>query len=329
MGSRPEDLNLETVVKDLGLDGPGISMRDVSRMSLETFVTERSLGRRLKSHGWVKLSGPTIEEHTAPLDGAGYVMVALQKLVNAVGAGLSNITSRQGRLPDWVRERTSLGLTPQMNPGSLVFQIEAIRAPQDELSPTGEVRIDEDVPLVDQAFTKALSLLEMPANQRLLDELGVQLKGLGPRVAGSLDSLAEALSANSFNIDLQWDVPTMMPERASLNHLEAELLHRFVNEGKFDQAEITFSAKLRTISDRRMWEVQTEDGEIIRLDTTDLPAPTVRRFFVGDPVEVRATWSVENLPSGTERNRYVVIDVRSGRGPRLAGERPAEDPAAG
>ena len=71
----------------------------------------------------------------------------------------------------------------------------------------------------------------------------------------------------------------------------------------------TLVGSLRTISDRRRWELETEEFGVIGLDAGDIAPEVVAGLHVGQLVEVVATMRTLVKPGGDETREYTALRV--------------------
>lgn len=134
---------------------------DLSRLSVESFVSQRAVGRILRSSGELRLTGAGVRGHEASLPAVASVMSALQRLVDAMGAAVEGVRTGAGKLPETICKRTRLQLSADPQPGSLRLVFSPNCDVSEELG--GDVPMvvygNDERMLTDRAFEDLVSLL--------------------------------------------------------------------------------------------------------------------------------------------------------------------------
>jgi hypothetical protein len=81
-----------------------------------------------------------------------------------------------------------------------------------------------------------------------------------------------------------------------------------------DEETVTLVGMLHTISDTTNWDMQTDDGERIRIRRGDIPDEVTASLHVRERVVVEASVRVRLQPGGVERAEYTALSVRPADG---------------
>lgn len=288
---------------------------DLSRISVEAFESRDSFDRLL-STGTLRLTGAGVRDHSAALDAVGAICQGFQRVVTSVGAALEGVKSARGPLSEALQRRSRLALEAAPGPGSLVLRLIPETDPNDERHDRAAPSMlgDDPEPLTDRSMVTVLDLLRVAAHETPDGErLAGLLLEMGPRASAAIGDLAKSIADDDFDVDLTWRQPERSTRRVSVTAPQARWLERFVALRRLDASEVAIRGRLRTISDRRALEVETDDGEILYLrlpeDASALD-PVLESLRVHDRVEATTLERIAYKVGGGEVRTYVLVALR-------------------
>lgn len=284
---------------------------DLARMSIETLRAEHGLLRRDASVGTLRLSGTGIKGHSGAFDGVADAMRNFQRLVLATGMAAQGHTSLRGQPPPDVVAKTRLNLNGSPLPGSLVLQIVPAMSPAAELSPDGQTSLfgeeQAEPQLVDTAMKSALSLLDdgrrLGPDADTSDFLG-RIRGYGPRVATTLRDFSTGLVKSGFEPDLTWTQPRHPRLRTRLSTAELVHIGELIASRELAREPITVRGVLRTVSDISSWQLELDEGEIVKIDAKRISAAATATLRTGMMVSVDVSVTEETGPTGEVKPKY-------------------------
>ncbi|WP_323099383.1 hypothetical protein [Intrasporangium sp. YIM S08009] len=293
------------------------SVEEVGRRSIESFVAQQEGdARTISSAGELRLHGAMVENHRADLDDVSRVALAWQRALNAVGAAMEGVTSTTGRLGAELTERLQLQLVAAPAPGSLVLKV----APK--ANALGEVDGADGTrrmalgaaarPLADRASGRLISLCDDLAHGDLADDNrnADQLRGLGPRTARAISSLAAVLASSNLDLDVAWREPGQPTRRTNFTSSQADRVKKFVEGRHLDAEELSVVGVAHTVSDVDKWVIEV-DGINERFDAGDLPREAWRgKFRIGDEVHLLVSVTTNERPDGTTRYHRRVVQLQ-------------------
>lgn len=284
---------------------------DLARMSIDSLRAEHGLLRRDASSGSLRLTGPGISIHSAALDGIADALRNFQRLILATGLSAKGHTSLRGQPPADVVAKTRLNLNSSPLPGSLVLQIVPATSPADEISPDGQVGLfgdDHAEPqLIDTAMKRALGLLE--DGRRLgpdadTSEFLARIREYGPRVATTLRDFSTGLVKSGFEPDLTWSQPRQPRLRTRLSTAELAHISGLIASRELELEPTTIRGVLRTVSEISAWQLEVEDGEVVKIDAKKIPVTNIATLRTGMSVSVDVTVTEETGPAGEVKPKY-------------------------
>lgn len=282
---------------------------DLARMSIDSLRAEINPLRRDLSFGMLRLTGAGITGHSAALDGVAEAMRNFQRLVLATGLSSTGHTSLRGKPPADVVAKTRLSLNGSPMPGSLVLQIVPGMSPADEIAPNGqgEFFTDHETQLVDTAVNDAFNLLE---EGRLLGpdadtgQFLSQVKEHGPRVASTLRDFSLCLVKFEFEPDLVWTQPRKPRIRTRLSIAELAHISEIIASRALEKEPTTIRGVLRTVSDYSAWQVEVDEGDVLKIDAKQIPAADTATLRTGMLVEVDVDVTEESGPAGDPTSKF-------------------------
>lgn len=284
---------------------------DLARMSIETLRAEHGLLRRDASSGSLRLTGPGITIHSGAIDGIADTLRNFQRLVLATGLAVKGHKSLRGQPPADVVSKTRLNLNGSPLPGSLILQIVPTTLPADEISPDGQVGLfgddNAEPQLIDTAMKRALGLLE--DGRRLGPDADTsdflpRIREYGPRVATTLRDFSTGLVKSGFEPDLTWSQPRQPRLRTRLSTAELAHIGELIASRELELEPTTIRGILRTVSEISAWQLEIEDGEIVKIDAKKIPTANTATLLTGMSVSVDVSVTEETGPAGEVKPKY-------------------------
>lgn len=284
---------------------------DLARMSIETLRAEHGLLRRDASSGSLRLTGPGITIHSGAIDGIADTLRNFQRLVLATGLAVKGHKSLRGQPPADVVSKTRLNLNGSPLPGSLILQIVPTTLPADEISPDGQVGLfgddNAEPQLIDTAMKRALGLLE--DGRRLgpdadTSDFLARIREYGPRVATTLRDFSTGLVKSGFEPDLTWSQPRQARLCTRLSTAELAHIGELIASRELELEPTTIRGIVRTVSEISAWQLEIEDGEIVKIDAKKIPAANTATLRTGMSVSVDVSVTEETGPAGEVKPKY-------------------------
>ena len=284
---------------------------DLPRMSIESLRAAHGLLRRDASSGALRLTGPGITIHSGAIDGIADTLRNFQRLVLATGLAAKGHKSLRGQPPSDVVSKTRLNLNGSPLPGSLILQIVPATSPADEISPDGQVGLfgddNAEPQLVDTAMKRALGLLE--DGRRLgpdadTSDFLARIREYGPRVATTLRDFSTGLVKSGFEPDLTWSQPRQARLRTRLSTAELAHIGELIASRELELEPTTIRGILRTVSEISAWQLEIEDGEIVKVDAKKIPTANTATLRTGMSVSVDVAVTEETGPAGEVKPKY-------------------------
>lgn len=284
---------------------------DLARMSIESLRAEHGLLRRDSSSGSLRLTGPGITIHSGAIDGIADTLRNFQRLVLATGLAAKGHKSLRGQPPSDVVSKTRLNLNGSPLPGSLILQIVPATSPADEISPDGQVGLfgddNAEPQLVDTAMERALGLLE--DGRRLgpdadTSDFLTRIREYGPRVATTLRDFSTGLVKSGFEPDLTWSQPRQARLRTRLSTAELAHIGELIASRELELEPTTIRGILRTVSEISAWQLEIEDGEIVKIEAKKIPTANTATLRTGMSVSVDVAVTEETGPAGEVKPKY-------------------------
>lgn len=284
---------------------------DLARMSIETLRAEHGLLRRDASSGSLRLTGPGITIHSGAIDGIADTLRNFQRLVLATGLAVKGHKSLRGQPTADVVSKTRLNLNGSPLPGSLILQIVPTTLPADEISPDGQVGLfgddNAEPQLIDTAMKRALGLLE--DGRRLgpdadTSDFLARIREYGPRVATTLRDFSTGLVKSGFEPDLTWSQPRQARLRTRLSTAELAHIGELIASRELELEPTTIRGIVRTVSEISAWQLEIEDGEIVKIDAKKIPAANTATLRTGMSVSVDVSVTEETGPADEVKPKY-------------------------
>ncbi|MCC5671260.1 hypothetical protein JNE44_01740 [Kocuria rhizophila] len=277
----------------------------------QTLRAEHGLLRRDASSGSLRLTGPGITIHSGAIDGIADTLRNFQRLVLATGLAVKGHKSLRGQPPADVVSKTRLNLNGSPLPGSLILQIVPTTLPADEISPDGQVGLfgddNAEPQLIDTAMKRALGLLE--DGRRLgpdadTSDFLARIREYGPRVATTLRDFSTGLVKSGFEPDLTWSQPRQARLRTRLSTAELAHIGELIASRELELEPTTIRGIVRTVSEISAWQLEIEDGEIVKIDAKKIPAANTATLRTGMSVSVDVSVTEETGPAGEVKPKY-------------------------
>lgn len=284
---------------------------DLARMSIESLRAEHGVLRRDASSGALRLTGPGIAIHSGAIDGIADTLRSFQRLVLATGLAAKGHKSLRGQPPSDVVAKTRLNLNGSPLPGSLILQIVPATSPTDEISSDGQVGLfgddNAEPQLVDTAMKRALGLLE--DGRRLGPDADTsaflaRIREYGPRVATTLRDFSTGLVKSGFEPDLTWSQPRQARLRTRLSTSELAHIGELIASRELELEPTTIRGILRTVSEISAWQLEIEEGEIVKIDAKKIPTANTATLRTGMSVSVDVAVTEETGPAGEVKPKY-------------------------
>ncbi len=211
---------------------------DLSRLSVESFVSQRATGRILRSSGELRFTGAGVRGHQASLPAVANVMSALQRLVDAMGAAVEGVHTGAGKLPETICKRTRLQLSADPQPGSLRLVFSPNCDVSEELGGDAPMVVygNDERMLTDRAFEDLVSLLaEGVDDEPVADRFSADVRERGPRVASALKAYADTLVRGDFTTDLIWKEPEHPTRRVTTTSADAARISSIIDGRDLDE----------------------------------------------------------------------------------------------
>lgn len=301
-------LSLEELLAGVDPDSTpdGWSPGDLSRMSIEAFTRQRIAPPAHRGIGKLKLSGPPVVAHTAPIAETSRLLAALQKAVTYVTASVRQGSSRPV-ITGVIRQGTALLLTPNFAPGSLEISVVSRQPEASEpalVHPASEV--DVGIRTLVELFEAARFNEDLPGG--LID----RLRTLGPRTARTLLSLSDTVLDDDLRLDITWRTTDHANLRGTLGRSQATAIRQAIHEGRIEVERITLVGFLRTISQipHVPLDLILESGQRVQLKASEEQRAGLGPLY-DNRVTVVADESVQTSARGEGKRQYELISVRA------------------
>ncbi|MDH6199025.1 hypothetical protein M2272_005692 [Mycobacterium frederiksbergense] len=293
---------------------------DVARMSFEALVTEDEIARSLPSLGMLRLSGPGVTVHSAPLSDVTRILQGLQRVATAVAASAVGDTELGRQASTAVSNQTRLLISGSPAPGSLVFNISP------EMSAVAEVREadgsvsmfreeKDDDQQIDKAMIRAIDVIgaginlpPVPDDSEFLGDIAE----LGPRVASSIRDFARGLHRYGFDLDLEWRQPRRPTHRVHLGTHSADRIASVIESSHLDVEPVTIEGRILTVSmvQNQEWLIEQNDGTHVSIKHSDLPYDQTVGIATDARVRVIAQMKTSVSNAGVTKITYEATSVR-------------------
>lgn len=295
---------------------------DIPRRSMEQFAAKQLDDvRQLNSYGHIRLHGSSVVDHSVALDAAGNILGFLQKAVTNFGGALRGNKTIHGSLPSNISQQTQLMLTASPLPGSIVFALAPEASGYDELYPEPALFKNENSPLADNAMKGILELLSEIdlSTPDASDTFVSRLDELGPRFTHSFSELLGELANNQMDTEVVWNEPGHKTKRIDLDHNSAGYAQKLIADFRLDIEEMEIIGILRTVSQIKKLDVQTDKDGLITIDRGAISDSEIARYHTGQKVVVKVELSSGTKTGGKPVRNYKAISIRDYSEPNETG----------
>lgn len=296
----------------LPAEPPWQTADEAGRLSAERFAAEIGDYGLARSRGRLRVAERGEHSQSARLEQTGRVLVALQRAVRGVGAGLEGIRAVVGNLPADVLRLTYLRLVASPAAGSVILEVQPEVSPFGEAFPEGQGTLEPPADsLADRSAAALIDVLATAEAGTDADPIAQKLAALGPRAASSIKAFADSIATGSFDIDLSWERVSHPTIQARVDQPSAAWISAIIGGRQLDAEIVALSGLLHTISDRKQLDLETDTGELLGIDRGDVE---VSELHVGQQVVITALARVVVRPGGDERRTYTAIAIEQGTG---------------
>ncbi|OBH55022.1 hypothetical protein A5687_03345 [Mycobacterium mantenii] len=310
----------DLIVRAYGDRQPGWQTADdVARISFEALVTQDEIARTLPSLGMLRLSGPGVTVHSAPLSDVTRILQGLQRVATAVAAAEVGDTELGRQASTAVTNRTRLLIAGSPAPGSLVFNlapetsaVTEVREADGSVSMFREQKDDDQQ--IDKAMIRAIDVIgtgiNLPPAADGSEFLG-EIAELGPRVASSIRDFARGLHRYGFDLDLEWRQPRRPTHRIHLGTHSADRIASVIESSHLDVEPVTIEGRILTVStvQNQEWLVEQNDGTHVSIKHSDLPYDQTVGIATDARVRITAQMKTSVSNAGVTKVTYEAIEV--------------------
>lgn len=291
---------------DLSAAPPWRSTDDLNGMSLRAFRAHSGADRTARSVAAVRLHGAMVRQNRVSVRRATKILDAFQSVLTAIAASAQGSTGLRGKLPELASQLTDLQLSPQVAPGSVIFQLTA-PDPADVV-PEPLPGVDAES-LVDASARRLLNALSVAADETASQrDLLEDLRGLGPRAARQLSSLMKAIIDESVELDLSWTTAGQERLGADVSAATAGALREVITTYRIDAEVVELRGYLATVSSFRNIDLRMADGEVVTLTAEEDLRGALGSLFEREVI-VRAEETVESREFGEPRRTYKALSI--------------------
>ena len=237
-------------------DAP-VSASDVNRATAERMFNSV---QRAKESLSARFVGGTANTHRLSARISTQALLSLQESLSSIGARLSGVTSTTGPLPNSVLAATELSFSPNVLPGSIIFELSRPTNSENTLD------VDER-PLLDESFDKLFELVSAVLTSNTPESVPAAVRELGPRAAKHIFDLCEILVQESLGVDLLWVNRVGRSKKAILSNTAASHLMKVAAANRSETTPEEFVGLLLTASveSNKNIRVRVEGGSVISM----------------------------------------------------------------
>lgn len=242
----------EEAASDATLTASSLNRQTAERM----FDLLQRTRERLLAH----FVGGAADAHELSARAATHALLSLQESVSSIGANLVGHVTLKGKLPSTVLLATELRFSPNVLPGSVVFELSRPTDVENML------QAHEDRPLLDESFDKLFDLLtSVGSAQPNPDEVPAAIRALGPRAAKHIFDLCSVLVDESLGLDFEWVNREGEPKAAKLSNTGARYLQGVAKKNNSATVEVSMAGILLTASVEasQKLRLQAADGTVV------------------------------------------------------------------
>lgn len=250
--------------------------------------------------------GAATDRHAMDVKPAAKALIALQDVLSAIGATLSDHQGLVGQLPASIVQATRLTLSPVVAPGSVIFTLHSPEIEENLL--TGIADEDE---LLDESVTKLIEILSTAeAAEEDPDTLSEMLHQTGPRTASHLFNLTDALLSEEVGLGLEWFNGKGGQRSAEISRHAAGFLRELAKTSSVQTEPVTLTGTLSTISKNHRQELTLEDESRVKFNATEEQLRELAPHALSTVVlQLNETTAVK-LATGKVTRSYALIGIR-------------------
>lgn len=173
----------------------------------------------------IRMHSPGVPGYDVPASKATPILSAFQELITAIGQVITQRAASGVPVNATVARFAETRTTPELLPGPVTFWL---AEPSEVLSGNEFAALAGSETLADATMSALFAIVNHSADTEDASadgELAQELRRLGPRVAGQLSSLADAVMNDQIELDLTWRTSRGRSRRARLPMRSASTLH--------------------------------------------------------------------------------------------------------
>ena len=250
--------------------------------------------------------GASTDSHAMDVKPAAKALIALQDVLSAIGATLSDHRGLVGQLPASIGDATRLTLSPVVAPGSVIFTLQSPPPAEDLLS-----GIEEDDALLDHSVTRLIEILNTAETSGEDPEiLSEMLHQTGPRTASHLFNLTDALLSEDVGLGLEWLNGKGGQRSAQISRHAAGFLRALAKTSSVQTENVTISGTLSTISKNHQQELTLEDQTRVKFSATEEQLRELAPHALSSVALQLIEKTAVKLATGTVSRSYTLIGLR-------------------
>lgn len=250
--------------------------------------------------------GASTDNHAMDVKPAAKALIALQDVLSAIGATLSDHRGLVGQLPASIVDATRLTLSPVVAPGSVIFTLQPPPPAEGLLS-----GIEEDDALLDSSVTRLIEILNTAETSGEDPEiLSEMLHQTGPRTASHLFNLTDALLSEDVGLGLEWLNGKGGQRSAQISRHAAGFLRALAKTSSVQTENVTISGTLSTISKNHQQELTLEDQTRVKFSATEEQLRELAPHALSSVALQLIEKTAVKLATGTVSRSYTLIGLR-------------------
>ncbi|WP_336250919.1 hypothetical protein [Stomatohabitans albus] len=269
------------------------------------------------SNGYVRLNNDQ-NSHRIDLDAVGTLQIEWQESVHYLGGAIERNHPIFSNVSPKVISLTKLELVATPRVGSIILDIQAKSNPMEEAYPDGKCFLEgQPEPLVDQAVTWLHTIINQGGKQSpegFTDAIGAA----GPKLAQSLDRIAEILDDQELTLTSKWMQPGVQPVDARINKTKAKWIRTTLQGTSQPERREVFTGTLHTISTTNKWKIKVDAEQATSLPKGGLVDMTLHEsldqvkgnFRLNERVRLEATLSSRKRPDGETKTTYTITSIK-------------------
>lgn len=279
-----------------------------SALNRQTAARMFDLVERARERLAARFIGGSADDHELSTRTATHALLSLQESVSSIGAHLVGHVTAKGRIPAAILAATELRLSPNVLPGSVVFELSRPTGTEDMLAE------GSDRALLDESFDKLFELLaSVAAPNADPGTVPSVMKELGPRAAKHIFDLCATLVDDSLGLDFEWVNREGKPKAAHLTNGHARYLKEVAKKSTSASKTIDLAGVLLTASvdSKQKLKLRDANGETVAMTAADDLRASLATFYNREVwVQIVQTESV-SIATGkaTVTNRLISIDL--------------------